>query len=180
MICAPSAHTPSDAETSVGTFDVPVALFYKVEKPVHRVEDVPSVGEADKGLHGFDAVPLDAGLVQVAAPGQGDIVEQLDAGVVVFHRYEEWHAEAIAVPVVHAGVREGATGIGVDRTLVGARPVLAGELESEFIDRARREKGYQAAVEGVRPVFFYRIGAARPGVHVEGAVFLFRPRVVVF
>ena len=127
------AYTVS-AETSVGTFDVPVALFYKVEKPVHRVEDVPSVGESDKGLRGFDAVPLDAGLEKVAAPGQGDIVEQLDAGVVVFHRYEEWHAETIAVCIVHARVGEGAPGIGVARTLVAARPVLAGDLESEFID----------------------------------------------
>ena len=164
---------------AVGALHVPVPLVDEVQEALHRAEDVTAVGEADEGLGRLDAVPLDAGLDQVIAPGQGNVVQQLEAGVVVLHGDEEGHAEAVAVLEVHGRVREGPPGRGVDRAPVRARAILAGELEAQLVGRARRQQRDQAAVEGVGPVPLHGIGAPRPGVDVEGAVQLLGPGVVV-
>ena len=110
----------------------------------------------------------------------GDVVERLDAGVVVFDRNEVGHAKAIAVDKIHARIGEGPAGVGIIWANVGARAIFAGNLEAELVGGRRGQQRQQAAVESVRPVLFYGVGAAGPRIHVKGAVFLFGPSVVVF
>ena len=127
---------PGGAGAAVGAFDIGIALLDEVEKAIYRIEDVAPIGKTDKGLHGFDAVPFDPGFDQVIVLAYGDIVEQLDAGVVVFDGNEEGHAKAIAVYKVHARIGKGPPGIGVVRSTVGTGTIFAGDLEAEFVDRA--------------------------------------------
>ena len=88
---------PGGAGAAIGAFDIMAALLDEVEKAIYGIEDVAPIGKTDKGLYGFNAVPLDPGFDQMIALAYRDIVEQLDAGVVVFDWNEEGHAKAIAV-----------------------------------------------------------------------------------
>ena len=124
------------AGAAVGAFDIGVALLDEVEKAIYGIEDVASIGKTDKDLRGCDAVPLNPGFDQVIALADGDIVEQLDAGVVVFDGNEEGHAKAIAVFKIHARIGKGPCGIGIVRAAVGTGAIFAGDLKAELVDRA--------------------------------------------
>ena len=148
-------------------------------KPVHRVEDEPSVREADEGLILLGAIPLEAGLEEVIATHPGDVVEHLNARVVRFHRNEERHPEAKARCEIHPGVGERTVLSRNHRSGVRTRPVLARELKAELVVDGVGEVRHEAAVDGVRVVPLDGVGAACPGIDVEGAVLLARVRVVV-
>ncbi len=112
----------------------------------------------------------------VAQPA--DVVVQLDPGVVVDHRDEERHAEAVGRAEVEGGVGQRPAGAAVDRAVVGARPILAGVLETQLVEQRVAEVRDHRAGKGPGAVLFGGVGAAAPGVDVEGAVFLLRVGVV--
>ena len=148
-----------------------------VEEAVRRAEDEAAVGEADEGLVRAHPVVLDAPLDGVIAAQDREVVVELIALVVVLDRDEERHAEAVAVGEIEGGVGQRPA---VDqRPVVGPRPVLAGVLETELVEQGRGEGGDERAGAGVRLVLLDRVGAAPPGVDVEGAVGLLGPGVGV-
>ena len=171
---------PRGARTAVGALDIVVAAFHKIEEAVDRVEDVAAIGKTDEGLRGRDSVPLHACFDQVIAHAHGDVVEELDAGIAVIHRNKKGHAKAVRARKIHRRIGKWARGSGVDRPVVRTRAILPGELEPELVDRVARQQRYQTAVESVRPIPFHCIRAARPRIHVKGAVFLLGPGVIVF
>ena len=136
VISVPFGTGPGGAGAAVGAFEICVALFDEVEKAIYGIEDVAPVGKTDKGLRGCDAVPLDPGFDQVIVLADGDVVEQLDAGIVVFDWNEEGHAKTIAVFKIHARIGKGTPGIGIVRATVGTGTIFAGDLEAKFVDRA--------------------------------------------
>ena len=107
-------------------------------------------------------------------------------------RQEERQSDPEAVREVHRDVgkrpaaqtlelrRAGRARPGQQRSLVPARPVLARPLDAQLVGERVGEQGAQAAVERVRLVSLDPVGRRPPGVDVEGAVHLLRPRVVVF
>ena len=127
---------PGGAGAAIGAFDIGVALFDEVEKAIYGIEDVASIGKTDEDLPRCDAVPLDSGFDQVIALADGDVVEQLDAGVVIFNGNEEGHAKAIAVFKIHARIGKGPRGVGIVWAAVGTGAIFAGDLEAEFVDCA--------------------------------------------
>src|SRR6266404_5097160 len=67
----------------------------------------------------------------------------------------------------------------VDRSGIRTRPILAGILEAELVRRPRRQEGDEASVHGMRPILFQAVRAHAPRVHIERAVLLLGPGVVV-
>ena len=181
------------AARAVGAGHVAVALFHEADEAVHRVEDVAAVAEADELLADRRLVHLDAGLEQMVAEQRRDVVDQLPAfvGRVRADGQEERQADAEAVREVHADVGEGPAaetlirrrGRGrharLQRPAVGPGTVLPRPLQPELVRRAVAEQGTQAEVDGVRVVLLDAVRGQTPGIDVEGAVHLLRPRVVV-
>ena len=67
----------------------------------------------------------------------------------------------------------------VVRTGVGTRPVLPRVLKPQLVGHAGRKERDEAAVHRVGPVLFQAVCTGAPRVHVERAVLLLGPRVVV-
>ena len=168
----------------VGALDVLVALRHVVQEAFHRGEPHPPVAEPAEGLLHARPVPLAAELEEVAAAHDGDVVEHLESVVVGVHRDEERHPEPVAAESARpdeadVGVGERPVGARVDRAFIRPGPLFPGQLETELVGEQRRELRVEGAVHGVREVALHRVGTARPGVHVEGAVLLPRIGVVV-
>ena len=115
----------------------------------------------------------------MVATRKRDVVQHLQPGVVVLDGQEERHPETVPEAEVHPGVGERPAGGGVDRPAVRPGSVLARDLEPELVRQPRRQEGGEAAVDGVGPIALEAVGAAAPGVHVEGPVLLLGPRVIV-
>jgi len=113
------------------------------------------------------------------AAHQRDVVVELNSRVVVVDGNEEGHPEAVAALEIECGIGE-RTVLTIDqRAVVGPRAILAGQLETELIVPARRQRRDQRTGNGVGGVLLLRVGAAAPGIDVEGAVLLLGPGVVV-
>src|SRR2546426_12472319 len=77
-----------------------------VEEPGNGTEDVATVREPDERLYRIHAVPLGSQLEEMVAARVRNVVQDLDAGVVIVDGEEERHAEPEAVREVHSHVRE--------------------------------------------------------------------------
>ena len=107
-----------------------------------------------------------------------DVVVHLHAGVVVDHRDEEGHAEAVTRAEIEGGIRQRPAGAGIFRALVGPRPIFTGVLETQLVQGGVGNVRNHRAGKGPGATLFVGVGAAAPGIDVEGAVFLLRVGVV--
>ncbi len=120
------------------------ALIHEIDESLDAAERHAPVRKADERLHRLGPVPLAAELEEMGAAGVGDVVEHLDAGVMVLNRQEERHAEPERVGKVHVGVLEGVTPgeqrrrrrERVQGPLIRTRSVFARELEPELVGDA--------------------------------------------
>ena len=163
----------------VAALDVAVTEPHVILETRDRVEDEPPVRKPDERLVLGGSVVLESRLEQVISLHPRDVVERLHARVVRFHRDEERLAEPESVGEVHPGIGERTVLSGNDWSGVRAGPVLARQLESEFVVDEIGQVRDKAPVDRVRVISLDRVGAARPGVHVEGAVLLAGVGVVV-
>src|SRR5262249_17991613 len=83
---------------------------------------------------------------------------------------EERLPEAILAAEIHSGVRERTALAGNHWAGVIARPVFAGELEPDFVQRGWRNNRVQAGADGVGEVTFDGVGAAAPLLDVERSI----------
>ena len=74
---------------------------------------------------------------------------------------------------------KGRRGGRVDRALIRPRPVLARPLEPELVRQRGGEERGQAAIDRMGVILLERVGAPPPRVHVERAVLLAGPGIVV-
>ena len=185
----------TDAFRAVGTVgagDVPVPPRDEVHEAVDGGELVETVREADELLADRRPIVLDADLEQVIAREEGDVVDDLDPGVVArVDGEEEGHPEAKPVREVHRDVREGAAadrgegrlrrrgGAWEQGSVVAPGPVLARVLEAELVGDGVGELRSEARVDRVGEVLLQAVGAETPGIHVERPVHLLGPGVVV-
>src|SRR5439155_22499784 len=134
------------------------------QESVRRVEDPPSVREADEGLHGVDAVVLDAGIVRVRAAQEADVVVALHARVVVLDGDEERLSEAVAAAEVEGGIGERPLLAADGETRPGVRTgaILACALEAELVEKARRDRRGEPAEDRARRILPERLRAAPP------------------
>ena len=180
------------APRSVRAGDVAVAVFDEADEAVDRVEDVAAVRHADELLLGAGPVVLEPRLEEMVAGGERHVVDELQPRVERrIDRQEEGQPDPEAVGEVHRDVgerpsaegrelrRAGGARPGQQRAVVPAGPVLARPLDTQLVGERVGEQGAQAAVDRVRPVPLDPVGRRPPGVDVEGAVHLLRPRVVV-
>ena len=115
----------------------------------------------------------------MSALDPGQVVDDLEARVVVLDRDEERHPEPVAAHEVESGVRQRPRLTGDERAVVGTRPILARVLEAELVEHAARQRRRERPGHGVGEAPLHGVGAAAPRVDVECAVLLFAPGVVV-
>ena len=168
----------SGVAAAVGALHVVAPAVRVIDESSHAAEDEPAIREADEGLVRLYRVDLGTDLEQVVAGGVGDVVEQLDARVVVHDGDEERPADAKAVDEIHAGIGK-ITPTGQRRRIVLTRAVLPRKLEAELVRHAVRELRGELAADGVRKILLDRVGAGSPRVHVERAVHLTAVREIV-
>ena len=163
---------------SVRALDVVVASLRIIDEARDAGEDEAAVGEAHEGLIRAHRVHFTARLHVVIATHPARVVEQLHARVIVRDRNEERPAHAERAAEVHGDVREIASA-GQLRRRVVARTIFARDLEPELVGQVVRQLRGELPAERVGRPLLQRVGAGAPRIHVERAVALFRPGVIV-
>ena len=181
------------ARRAVGTVDVAAAVGGEADEAVHRVEDVAAVRQAHELLLHPGPVVFDPGLEEMGARGVRQVLHDLEPVVEGgIDRQEEGQPDPEPVREVHADVGErpaaepverglaGVRGAGDERAVVPARPVLPRPLDPQLVRELVGQQRAEAPVDRVGVAALDAVHRSAPGVHVEGAVHLLRPGVVVF
>src|ERR1043166_64276 len=96
------------------------------------------------------------------AAHQRDVAVELNSRVVVAEGNEEGQPEALALLEIECGIGERTVLTIEERANVRPRAILAGQLETELIVQARRQRRDQRTGNGVGGILLRRVGAAAP------------------